>query len=192
MESTSPKSDAKKCSDCKEVKPLSGFHKNRRHADGLCNLCKVCNGSRAKAWNAKNPDRMRDRQRSYAAKNSDKIKASAAKWAEQNRERRRAIVRKHCAKVRPKLRAAAFAAYGGPVCVCCAEREVALLTIDHVNNDGAAHRKLIGSTLDRWLKKNGYPPGFQVLCRNCNWGKHVNNGICPHQACKPEPFVFVG
>ena len=31
-----------------------------------------------------------------------------------------------------------------------------------------------------WLKRNDYPPGFQVLCHNCNWAKHAL-GRCPHQ-----------
>ena len=26
---------------------------------------------------------------------------------------------------------------------------------------------------------NNYPKGFQVLCRNCNWGKY-SRGTCPH------------
>lgn len=30
-------------------------------------------------------------------------------------------------------------------------------------------------------KKNHYPPEFQVLCINCQFGKKYNNGICPHQ-----------
>jgi ribosomal protein L40E len=45
------------------------------------------------------------------------------------------------------------------------------------------HRKALGSSslpLYRWLVKNGFPAGFQVLCRNCNWGKHANDGVCPH------------
>jgi hypothetical protein len=33
--------------------------------------------------------------------------------------------------------------------------------------------------LHRWLKNSGYPPGFQVLCFNCNFAKH-RKGQCPH------------
>lgn len=32
----------------------------------------------------------------------------------------------------------------------------------------------------RWLMKNKYPSGFQVLCWNCNMGKQINGGVCPH------------
>jgi hypothetical protein len=32
----------KACTKCGETKPLSGFHRNRRNADGLQNRCKEC------------------------------------------------------------------------------------------------------------------------------------------------------
>lgn len=76
-------------------------------------------------------------------------------------------------------------AYGGPVCFCCGETEVMFLGIDHINNDGADHRRLIrnkgGTVMYRWLKNHGYPPGHRVSCHNCNLGRYVNGGICPHQ-----------
>lgn len=73
-------------------------------------------------------------------------------------------------------------AYGGE-CVCCGEKEGAFLSIDHVNNDGAAHRKeLKGNRIYAWLHKNGYPKDrFRILCFNCNQGRRVNGGVCPHE-----------
>lgn len=53
------------------------------------------------------------------------------------------------------------------------------LTIDHVNNDGAKHRReVIGvkGGIYRWLIKNGFPEGFQVLCWNCNCAKEKYGG----------------
>ncbi|KKM24391.1 hypothetical protein LCGC14_1605530 [marine sediment metagenome] len=80
--------------------------------------------------------------------------------------------------------------YGG-ICLCCGESELLLLTIDHIYEDGAEHRRQIfpnikgrtpgGDNFYRWLEKNQYPDGFQTLCYNCNIGKHRNGGICPHQ-----------
>lgn len=79
-----------------------------------------------------------------------------------------------------------FMAYGGWVCKCCGETEKSFLSIDHINNDGAKMRREgvhgVSNQFYRWLKKNGYPDGFQVLCMNCQWGKHINKGVCPHQA----------
>lgn len=82
-----------------------------------------------------------------------------------------------------------FKAYGGYKCACCGETEELFLTIDHINNDGARHRKELKKQKTyfyKWLWENNYPKGFQVLCHNCNVGKELNrrkNGIaeCPHK-----------
>ena len=87
--------------------------------------------------------------------------------------------RRECARVtRTKL----LEKYGA-VCVCCGETEPKFLEIDHVNNDGAAHRKKIGvssEALYRWAEKHGFPPSLQVLCANCHNAKSFW-GTCPHQ-----------
>ena len=72
--------------------------------------------------------------------------------------------------------------YGGK-CVCCGEQNIYFLTIDHTYNDGNEHRKEVpAAVLYRWLEKNGYPKDrFQILCWNCNMGKRLNNGVCPHK-----------
>lgn len=72
--------------------------------------------------------------------------------------------------------------YGGK-CDCCGITDIGLLTIDHINNDGNIHRKEsgCGNKIYRWLIKNKFPLGFHVLCWNCNCGRRVNGGVCPHQ-----------
>lgn len=71
----------------------------------------------------------------------------------------------------------------GGKCACCDEKEIMFLSIDHINNDGNVHRKEIGRNIIAWFQQISpdIPEGFQLLCRNCNWGKHINKGICPHQ-----------
>jgi hypothetical protein len=60
------------------------------------------------------------------------------------------------------------------------------LTIDHIENNGAEHRRQQrngqnkGHDIYAWLRKNNYPEGFQVLCYNCNCAK----GIYGEQAVK--------
>jgi hypothetical protein len=78
-----------------------------------------------------------------------------------------------------------YAAYGGYLCACCHETEPAFLSLDHRNDDGAAHRREIGdgTVMLCWIKRNGFPPIFQVLCMNCQWGKRKYSQ-CPHQAGK--------
>jgi hypothetical protein len=83
-------------------------------------------------------------------------------------------------------RDAVFAAYGGYKCSCCGETEPLFLSIDHIHNDGNIERKAnlysgSGTGFYMWLRKNSFPSGYQVLCMNCQIGKHKNGGVCPHQ-----------
>lgn len=55
------------------------------------------------------------------------------------------------------------------------------LEIDHVNNDGADHRRETGyTTIYRWLISHDFPEGFQTLCSNCNRARY-RYGECPHK-----------
>lgn len=92
--------------------------------------------------------------------------------------------------IRARLKTEALNAYGNGLCACCGEPDERFLTLDHVNNDGAEHRRSLsiwgqsmGSVFYRRMKSLGYPndPPLQVLCFNCNNGKRVNKGVCPHQ-----------
>lgn len=69
----------------------------------------------------------------------------------------------------------AIAHYGGK-CAACDITHPAFLTFDHVNDDGARHRKTERGAKTHifiWLKRNGYPSGFQLLCWNHNWLKFL-------------------
>src|SRR5579859_5436767 len=108
-------------------------------------------------------------------------KAANARWYAANRE-------EQCFKMKQRrefVKALVYRAYGGYICACCGETDKGFLSIDHINNDGAAHRKMIGNRggigVYYWLYNNNFPPGFQILCYNCNLGRARNNGICPHK-----------
>jgi hypothetical protein len=71
----------------------------------------------------------------------------------------------------------------GLICNCCGESNIKFLTIDHDDNGGNKHRRLIGNSstsLMLWLIKNNFPAGFSTMCYNCNLGRAKNGGICPH------------
>lgn len=100
------------------------------------------------------------------------------KWKKKNPKAHKEIQLRH----RRKARHEALMAYGGK-CACCGLDNEPFLSIDHINNDGAEHRKITGGAgyhIYVWLRVNKYPPGFQVLCYNCNLAKQ-HYGICPHQ-----------
>jgi hypothetical protein len=119
--------------------------------------------------------------------------ACCVKRARRNKDRaRRELGNEHLRegdrKRRLAIRTEVMNHYGGFVCVCCGEKEPRFLSLDHVNNDGAAFRRTISGKRTSAgyhtyivLKRRGYPPGYQVLCMNCNHGKRMNHGVCPHK-----------
>lgn len=97
-------------------------------------------------------------------------------------------------KVIEKLRLEVLTHYGGspPECVCCGETEIRFLTIDHIEGNGAKHRREIkisgGFGFYYWLKRNNFPEGFQVLCSNCNMAKGKSKvKFCPVH--HPELYI---
>lgn len=123
-------------------------------------------------WNKQNSERRREINRNWVRKNPKKHQIRLTRWI-------------------TKLRLQVFNHYSDNdiKCACCGERNLLFLTLDHINNDGARHRSELygkrvrsnGSKILTWVIKNNYPDGFQVLCMNCNWGKHRNKGVCPHK-----------
>lgn len=73
----------------------------------------------------------------------------------------------------------------GKACVCCGETEKVFLTIDHIHNNGAEHRRELsnkgGYAFYLWLIRQDLPEGYQTLCFNCNAAKYIL-GKCPHRA----------
>ena len=90
------------------------------------------------------------------------------------------------------LKNQAFEKYGGCKCACCGATDPDFLSLDHINSDGGAQRRELSPTGKNWgwggyqlyrvLRRKGWPPGFQVLCMNCNFGRTRNKGVCPHVA----------
>ena len=168
---------SKKCSKCADVKPLDGFHIGDC-AGGRQSGSKTCATAIMRKWRENNREKSNQISRRSALKRRDHRNAYHRNYYKNNRDAQLQSRRDYLTQ----LKAEAYAAYGGYKCACCGETEPRFLSLDHVNNDGNKHRKAIGggSLIYRWLKVNGYPDTFQVLCMNCNFGKRMNNGVCPH------------
>lgn len=159
----------KTCTTCGETKDEGEFYflkkKNYRVPS-----CAECHRARTREWNR--------------LKRTPEVVAA---WDEAKKRRK------------VQVKDAAFAAYGGYVCSCCGETERDFLTLDHIANDGAKWReeqfgiRTYAGARTYWrLMRLGYPPGFQVLCMNCNWGKR-KSGVCPHRVKRNDyPLVGVG
>lgn len=123
--------------------------------------------------------------RTYYIANREEILARDRAHYQAHREEKK--------EARHVLKIQVFNGYGGAFCRCCGEKEWEFLSIDHVNGDGSAHRKRLGIGGDafyRWLKSQGYPPGFRVLCFNCNLALGFF-GYCPHGNVKVEPDLAI-
>jgi hypothetical protein len=119
--------------------------------------------------------------KTYGAKHRTELSIREAAYRTLHKER---ITKRDAAHHR-LIKMDALNAYGGPKCVCCGETLFEGLAIDHIAGDGAEHRRKTKTTsgMYHWLKKNGYPPGFQVLCATCNVAKGTGDH-CPHQDLK--------
>lgn len=161
---------SKFCTKCGLEKFVGEFSPNGKAGVKRDSICKECRRIMAAERYRANPEKCRSIAISSYHKNGD-VRRSAMK--------RRA----------DELKDKVFMAYGGYKCACCGETKKPFLTIDHIDGGGTKHRKEMkggGCFTYRWIVKNGFPAGFQVLCFNCNSGRAQNGGVCPH---KDEKFL---
>ena len=94
----------KRCSTCKQWKPLDEFHRNRRRRDGLQVCCKPCNIAVNQRWYRNNPSVRAERMDDYA------------------RQRREATLRRVLEYLREHP------------CVDCGEADPIVLEFDHLRD----------------------------------------------------------
>jgi len=144
-------------------------------------------------WLAKQePGYEEKRKEKYRNENRELLRKKATEYNRTHTEQHK----KTGKKIRDELKKQTMNAYDGK-CACCGETELAFLTIDHILNNGATHRRELreehgksffgGTRFYHWLRDNNYPQEeYQCLCSNCNLGKRINDGICPHQQKKSD------
>lgn len=166
----------KHCPRCDHSKSSSFFNRNKSKSDGLATWCKGCMVEYRKSV----PEIINKIQKKSAKKRMTKIVLVTKKWRHNNKDKMRLYNRSRTVKY--KVWAIMYYSMGTGKCKCCGEDNILFLTIDHPNNNGKQHRKITGqgANMYTWLHSNKYPPGFDVLCFNCNCGRSVNSGTCPH------------
>lgn len=146
------------------------------------NKTKTCDNcrTRIKNWREGNTAECKKYGENYRKQHIARIKGQRHQYRIDNKDRIREIDRLRNPHKSSKLKREVINAYGGPECFWCGEVDFVSLTIDHINNNGAQHRREIkAKTIYRWLKRNNFPLGFQVLCCNCNHCKQYNRGKLP-------------
>jgi hypothetical protein len=169
----------RKCVKCGQDKALDAFECTNSDRGWYRRECKVCVRNRVRRCAEDSKSKIQEYRRAYHSKHREKIIVKVNDWVQKNPDRRR----KNALAYYYRLQHAAIEAYGGYRCGWCGIDEPLVLCIDHVANNGRAHRQEIGSLgghrFYKWLRDSAYPPGFQVLCMNCNHGKYRNGGVLP-------------
>ena len=154
--------------------------RERRLLAGLCPRC----GKRPPIKNHKQCqeciDYMRNRRENLPADKVFQYREHDKQWRKENQQYIRQLDKERTRRTKEEV----ILHYGGS-CVCCGESNIMFLTIDHIVGNGSQHRREIGirnggRPFYAWLRRQGYPPGYQVLCWNCNCAKG-HYGFCPHQ-----------
>lgn len=141
--------------------------------------------AKRREWTRTHPEEAAKTHRNYYQ--SHKEEQSAHKKAynkahpEKQRERNRNYVRTHrkqnyeyVKRKTAELKEEVFTHYGNGKCACvkCGyDEDLRGLVLDHINGNGAQHRKALkktGRAFYALLKRTGYPAGFQTLCAICN------------------------
>jgi hypothetical protein len=143
----------KVCCRCKELKPISEFHKHKRYLYGVRPICKVCRKKYEKRYESKegkaryfqeNYDRMTETHKAYWIRLADKVYARL-----------------------------------GNHCMRCGFDDRRALQIDHINGGGVEehkkmnHNRFLNHLLE--ISEEELFSNYQVLCANCNWIKKSEN-----------------
>lgn len=152
-------------------------------------------------WREKNKEHLAE----YYEKNKDKMKTYSKNWRN-NPENKLRIKNlnsspQYLAKQkehRDNLQMQVFLAYSKrhsnnniPCCRCCGQTHVKFLAVDHIAGKKQMdsepelvklgyNSKFKSTGLKRWIVKNNFPDGFQILCHNCNLAKGFSkDNKCP-------------
>ena len=161
MSTKRPNRTFTRCPRCRRENPPEGFYAN--------GYCKPCGAAYYAELRKKNPEKIKGQHRAHYYRHQEAKQAEARAYGQ-------------------RIKRMAIDQYGG-VCACCGEQDLVFLVIDHVGGGGNEHRRQLGKGHSgygfyRWLRKENYPPGYQVLCHNCNMA-YAYQGFCPHRPNDP-------
>ena len=124
---------------------------------------------------------IKEYQTNWRRTHKEQVKEALAKCYQKHAEKRRQYAFEHRQKnivaiieKERQVKRDTLIHYGNGklACVKCGFEDIRALSIDHINGGGAAHKRYINNiNLYRWLKKQGYPMGYQTLCMNCQFIK---------------------
>lgn len=172
----------RQCRECRDR--LAEQRRARYRTVRAAGLCATCRKAPALSGKAECEACVAKERKAAADRAASKLCVTCTKRGREPGKRRCAWCLTHARSHYRRLKDKIFAHYGA-VCGCCGETDEVVLTLDHVNNDGAEHRRQltkqrrkptptcsVGGDFLRWVIRNNYPPSIQVLCFHCNIRKH--------------------
>ena len=104
-------------------------------------------------------------------------KTYCALWQQEHLDRFREANRSSKARFKHIVLSHYSGSNGKPRCVRCGFEDIRALTIDHIAGNGAQEKreKGTGEKFYYYLRKHGFPEGYQTLCANCQFIKRVEN-----------------
>jgi hypothetical protein len=152
------------CRFCSSNKDLM----NRKKYGNICRLC----------YNEKHAKFQKTKSCEYYLKHKENRDEYNRKKREENPKLQNFFSNRSYHKTRLEV----IAHYSPDIsCVKCGfKNHIAALSIDHIDGSGNEMRRNVKghSQIYRWLKKNEYPEGYQVLCMNCQFIKKHENNEC--------------
>ncbi len=203
---------SKKCSFCKQTKPIKEFKPNSEMKDKFHCYCTACTNYKSRETYQRKKLRPHppkpthkicyicDKEKPVSRftsniSNADRVSnhcKDCVNYYCKNRYKERSknpeylsYINSKTRKRYTKLRKEVIAAYGSK-CACCKESVPEFLAIDHINGDGAKQRKNKsigrGHGFYRWLKQNGFPKDNYRLLCHNCNSSFGYYGYCPHQS----------
>lgn len=171
--------NGKKCSVCKEVKPLGDFYKAHYESiDGRMSLCKNCFNASQKRYVADNSDKVKARRQQYVERRKAEDEAG---WKQKKVDYRRTArgafltLQKRCSgnAMRKGLMAISWEKFcvwyssQGPTCAYCGVSLEQFLSVRHLMTGSAKDTQTL--TIDRCDSLKPYAEGNIVMsCYLCN------------------------
>lgn len=120
----------------------------------------------------------------YYDKNKDRLNADKLPYHRKRYAENSLAIKKKTAARRTQVKQEVMSRYGKggkAECVECGFDDINALCIDHINDNGSADRsatmgKNVGGSGSRfyfYLRKKGFPKGYQTLCSNHNLIKEI-------------------
>jgi len=123
-------------------------------------------------YRARDRERLKEKQHTYYLDNKEQFRRRAREYYQRHKDKIKADAVRTGKVLRRKQRMAVLWYYSGGAmtCVRCGFPDIRALVLDHINGGGTEHRRTMkaGTNVWLWLARHGFPPGYQILCANCN------------------------